>query len=52
MRVLPLAALGIGVIVIIWELPYVGSRTSLWPVLTLLALGLVLVAFGQIRHGG
>lgn len=52
MKVLPVAAALLGVVVLIWEIPFVGSRTGLWPVLMLLAAAVVLLAVGQARHGG
>ena len=52
MRLLGLGAALCGAVVVIWELPFVGSRTSLWPVLMLLALGVILLAMAQVRHGG
>lgn len=50
-RVLPLAAAILAVVVVIWELPFIGSRTGLWPVLMLLAGAVVLLAIAQVRHG-
>ena len=52
LRALPLAALVLGAVVVIWEIPYIGSRTGLWPVLMLLAAAVILLAIGQLRHGG
>lgn len=52
MRALPAAAVVLGVIVLIWELPYIFTKTSLWPVLMMLALAVVLLAVEQVRHGG
>lgn len=52
LRPLSLAAGFVGLVVIIWEIPLIWSRTSLWPVLMLLGLGVILLAVAQIRHGG
>lgn len=52
MRALGLIAGVCGAVVVIWELPFIGSRTSLWPVLMLLAVAVVLLAVSQVRHGG
>jgi hypothetical protein len=51
MRALPIIAAVLGVVVIIWEIPFIGTRTGLWPVLMLLAGAVILLAVGQIRHG-
>lgn len=52
MRPLPLIAGCIGVVVVIWEIPLMFTRTTLWPVLMLLAVAVVLLAVSQVRHGG
>jgi hypothetical protein len=51
MRALPIIAAVLGVVVIIWEIPFIGTRTGLWPVLMLLAGAVILLAVAQIRHG-
>jgi len=51
-RTLGLVAALLAAVVVIWELPFVGSRTSLWPVLMLLAVAIILLAVSQVRHGG
>lgn len=52
MRLLPLVAGVLAVVVVIWELPFIGSKTGLWPVLMLLAAAVILLAVNQVRHGG
>lgn len=52
MRTLPLVAAVLAAVVIIWELPFIGSKTGLWPVLMLLAVAVILLALNQVRHGG
>jgi hypothetical protein len=51
-RTLPIVAGAFAVVVVIWELPFIGSKTGLWPVLMLLAAGVILLAVNQVRHGG
>jgi hypothetical protein len=51
MRALPIIAAVLGAVVVIWEIPYIGSRTGLWPVLMLLAAAVILLAIAQVRHG-
>lgn len=51
MRALPLIAGVLGFVVVIWELPFIFSKTSLWPVLMLLAIAVILLAVAQVRHG-
>jgi len=51
MRTLPIIALVLGAVVVIWEIPFIGSRTGLWPVLMLLAGAVILLAIAQVRHG-
>jgi len=51
MRVLPLVAAVLGAVVIVWEIPFIGSKTGLWPVLMLLAGAVILLAIAQVRHG-
>jgi hypothetical protein len=52
MRALPIISAVLGAVVIIWEIPYIGSKTGLWPVLMLLAGAIILLAVAQLRHGG
>jgi hypothetical protein len=42
----------LGAVVFIWEIPFIGSKTSLWQVIVLLSLAVVLLAVNQVRHGG
>lgn len=42
----------IGAVVIIWEVPFIGTRSGLWQPLMLLGLGILLLAVAQLRHGG
>ena len=51
MRALPIIAAVLGVVVVIWEIPFIGSKTGLWPVLMLLASAVILLAVAQVRHG-
>jgi hypothetical protein len=51
-RALPIVAGAFAVVVVIWELPFIGSKTGLWPVLMLLAGAVILLAVNQVRHGG
>lgn len=51
MRSLPIIAAVLAVVVVIWEVPFVGSKTGLWPVLVLLAGAVILLAVAQVRHG-
>lgn len=52
MRLLSGVAGLLGAVVFVWEIPLIFTRTSLWPVLMLLAVAVILVAIEQIRHGG
>ena len=52
MKLLPLAAALIGVVIIVWEFRFIGSKGSLWLEFMLLAVALILIAVEQIRHGG
>lgn len=51
MRVLPIIAGVLGLIVVLSEISWVG-RTSLWLPLMCLAVAVVLLAASQVRHGG
>lgn len=51
-RTIPLVAAVLAAVVVIWELPFIGSKTGLWPVLMLLAAAVILLAVNQVRHGG
>lgn len=50
MRLLSAIAGFLGVVVFIWEIPLILTKTTLWPVLMLLAVAVVLLAIAQIRH--
>ena len=52
MRSFSLAAAIIGVVVIVWEFRFVGSKGSLWLEFMLIAVAIILIAVEQIRHGG
>lgn len=53
MRVVSLCAGALGLIVLIWQIPQIGSvPAAQWMPLAALGIAVVLLAVFQLRHGG
>lgn len=52
MRLLGLVAAGLGAVVVIWEIPFIGRGGSLWMPLILIGAAVIVLGIAAMRHGG